>query len=112
MPEYRNTISKVFSVFFDREQIPVLKNHVPVYRYFAYRYTGRKFTGTVQLRSDLSDTEGDLKGTEKELQSALFYYEKIKPQCVDAGVSYEERVAKREAEIESLKTALKILSDV
>merc|ERR1719171_898516 len=50
--------------------------------------------------------------TEKELQSALFYYEKIKPQCVDAGVSYEERVAKREAEIESLKTALKILSDV
>jgi len=65
-----------------------------------------------QKESDLSDTEGDLKGTEKELQSALFYYEKIKPQCVDAGVSYEERVAKREAEIESLKTALKILSDV
>merc|ERR1719224_388344 len=54
----------------------------------------------------------DIKGTEKELQSALFYYEKLKPQCVDAGVSYEERVAKREAEIESLKTALKILSDV
>jgi hypothetical protein len=66
----------------------------------------------VQKESDLSDTEGDLKGTEKELQSALFYYEKLKPQCVDAGVSYEERVAKREAEIESLKTALKILSDV
>jgi len=65
-----------------------------------------------QKESDLSDTEGDLKGTEKELQSALFYYEKLKPQCVDAGVSYEERVAKREAEIESLKTALKILSDV
>jgi hypothetical protein len=65
-----------------------------------------------EKESDLSDTEGDLKGTEKELQSALFYYEKIKPQCVDAGVSYEERVAKREAEIESLKTALKILSDV
>merc|ERR1719460_3298750 len=55
-----------------------------------------------QKESDLSDTEGDLKGTEKELQSALFYYEKLKPQ----------RVAKREAEIESLKTALKILSDV
>merc|ERR1719352_1441074 len=65
-----------------------------------------------EKESDLSDTEGDLKGTEKELQSALFYYEKIKPQCVDAGVSYEERVAKRQAEIESLKTALKILSDV
>merc|ERR1719420_1933304 len=65
-----------------------------------------------QKESDLSDTTGDLKGTEKELQSATFYWEKLKPQCVDAGVSYEERVAKREAEIESLKTALKILSDV
>jgi hypothetical protein len=65
-----------------------------------------------QKESDLSDTTADLKGTEKELQSALFYYEKLKPQCVDAGVSYEERVSKREAEIESLKTALKILSDV
>merc|ERR1719498_683604 len=66
----------------------------------------------IQKESDLSDTTADLKGTEKELQSALFYYEKLKPQCVDAGVSYEDRVAKREAEIESLKTALKIFSDV
>jgi len=63
-----------------------------------------------QKESDLNDTENDMKGTEKELQSALFYYEKLKPSCVDAGVSYEDRVAKREEEIESLKTALKILS--
>jgi septal ring factor EnvC (AmiA/AmiB activator) len=63
-----------------------------------------------QKESDVNDTENDLKGTEKELQSALFYYEKLKPSCVDAGVSYEDRVAKREEEIESLKTALKILS--
>ena len=29
----------------------------------------------------------------------LEYYDKLKPSCVDAGVSYEERVARREAEI-------------
>merc|ERR1719420_1355880 len=35
-----------------------------------------------EKESDLSDTEGDLKGTEKELQSALVYYEKLKPCCI------------------------------
>ena len=30
--------------------------------------------------------------------------------CVDAGVSYEDRVARRKEEIESLQEALKILS--
>jgi uncharacterized protein YoxC len=64
-----------------------------------------------EAESDLSDSESDMKGAQKELDAALVYYEKLKPSCVDAGVSYEERVAKREAEIESLKTALKILSD-
>merc|ERR1719316_1344600 len=34
-------------------------------------------------------------------ESALQYYEKLKPSCVDAGESYEERVARRKAEIES-----------
>jgi len=60
--------------------------------------------------SDLNDTTNDLKGTEKELQSAQFYFEKLEPKCVDAGVSHEERVAAREKEIESLKQALEILS--
>merc|ERR1719324_1900274 len=33
-------------------------------------------------------------------------YEKLKPSCIDAGESYEERVARRKEEIESLKEAL------
>merc|ERR1719213_115329 len=52
----------------------------------------------------------DLEGTKEELQAALEYYDKLKPSCIETGVSYEERVAKRKEEIESLQTALKILN--
>jgi len=52
----------------------------------------------------------DLKGVSEELTAALAYYEKLKPSCIDAGESYEERVARRKEEIESLKEALKILN--
>merc|ERR1719171_2597100 len=48
--------------------------------------------------------------TQKELDAAMAYYEKLKPSCVDAGISYEDRVARRKEEIESLQEALKILS--
>jgi len=51
----------------------------------------------------------DLATTQKELDAALEYFEKLKPSCVDAGVSYEDRVAQRENEIQSLKEAVKIL---
>jgi len=57
----------------------------------------------------LQEAKTDLAGTQKELDAALAYYDKLKPSCVDAGESYEERVARREAEIDSLKEALKIL---
>jgi len=40
----------------------------------------------------------------------MSYYEKLKPSCVDAGENYEERVARRKEEIESLGEALKILA--
>jgi|Transcript_47121 hypothetical protein len=52
----------------------------------------------------------DLEGTQKELDAALAYYDKLKPSCVDAGVSYEDRVGRRKEEIESLQEALKILN--
>merc|ERR1719213_713221 len=50
-----------------------------------------------EAESDLSDSESDLKGAQKELDAALVYYEKLKPSCITPTVSYEERVAKREA---------------
>jgi len=58
----------------------------------------------------LTEKKEDLVGTQKELTAALAYYEKLKPTCVDSGISYEDRVARRKAEIESLGEALKILS--
>jgi uncharacterized protein YoxC len=61
--------------------------------------------------SDLNDAQKDLQGVQRELDAALFYYEKLKPSCVDAGVSYDDRVKRREEEIESLREALRILSD-
>jgi len=59
---------------------------------------------------ELTSTNKDLKGSQSELDAALAYYDKLKPTCVDAGLSYEERVARREAEIQSLKEALNILN--
>jgi len=60
------------------------------------------------------ETNRDLKKqlalTQEELDAANAYYEKLKPDCVDLGLSYEERKRMREEEIESLKEALKILS--
>merc|ERR1719218_272242 len=68
--------------------------------------------GKLKTRKDaeLTQTKSDLKGAQGELDAALAYYDKLKPSCVDAGVNYEERVARREAEIQSLKEALSILS--
>jgi len=58
----------------------------------------------------LQEKRNDLEGTQKELDAALAYFDKLKPSCVDSGVSYEDRVARRKEEIESLQEALKILN--
>lgn len=52
----------------------------------------------------------DLASTQKELDAALRYFDKLKPSCVNAGVTYEDRVKRRQEELESLQEALKILN--
>jgi len=52
----------------------------------------------------------DMEGTEQELNAAFAYFDKLKPSCVDAGVDYDDRVLRRNEEIESLRGALRILS--
>uniref|UniRef100_A0A0G4GXD6 Uncharacterized protein n=1 Tax=Chromera velia CCMP2878 TaxID=1169474 RepID=A0A0G4GXD6_9ALVE len=52
----------------------------------------------------------DLEDTQKQLDAAKEYFEKLKPACLETGSSYEQRVADREEEIASLKQALAILS--
>jgi len=58
----------------------------------------------------LSVKTGDLEGAQKELDAALGYFDKLKPSCIDAGVSYDDRVMRRKEEIESLRDALRILN--
>jgi len=58
----------------------------------------------------LAEDTKDMKGTQDELIAADRYYEKLVPQCIDQGMTWEERVKARESEISSLKQALKILS--
>jgi cell division septum initiation protein DivIVA len=69
-----------------------------------------KTTKKINQESALTAKKADLEGTQKELDAALAYYDKLKPSCVDAGVSYEDRVARRKEEIESLQEALRILN--
>jgi len=58
----------------------------------------------------LTEKNQDLQGTQKELDAALAYFDKLKPACVDSGVSYEDRVARRKEEVENLQEALKMMN--
>jgi len=60
--------------------------------------------------SALAQAQTDLKTTQEQLDKALEYFEKLKPTCVASGITYEERVKRREEEIVSLQEALKILA--
>jgi len=71
---------------------------------------GHKEAKRKETQSALAATEEELKLTQTQLDKAIEYYEKLKPTCVDSGITYEERVRKREEEIQSLQEALKILT--
>jgi chromosome segregation ATPase len=61
----------------------------------------------VDKKKALNETEKDLKAMQTQLDSALAYYDKLKPACIYTGEKYEDRVARRQAEIEGLEDALK-----
>jgi hypothetical protein len=58
----------------------------------------------------LREDTADLKSTQDQLLAANRYYDKLVPQCIDPGMTFEERTQARAAEIASLKEALRILS--
>jgi len=58
----------------------------------------------------LQEDTADLKATQDELLAADRVYKNLVPQCIDQGMTWDERVAARQAEINSLKEALKLLS--
>jgi len=60
--------------------------------------------------TDIKRKMNDLEDTTDLLDKALQELEELKPTCVDTGMSYKERVAKREEEIKALESALTILA--
>lgn len=58
----------------------------------------------------LVSTKRSLEQTQSELDAAVAYYEKLKPDCIDSGITWEERIKRRKEELESLQEAYKILS--
>lgn len=62
------------------------------------------------LATQLEQAKEDQSSTSEELDAVLAYIDKLKPQCETKAMSYEEKTAKRNAEIEGLKEALSILS--
>merc|ERR1719271_2411973 len=65
--------------------------------------------GTAEL--DINTATDDKKNQGGLLQAALDELEKLHPVCVATGMSHEERVARREQEIDALKKALVILQE-
>merc|ERR1719160_2336436 len=57
----------------------------------------------------LKNSGEDKDMTSKELDAVISYMDKLKPQCETKAMSYAEKKARREAEIEGLKEALSIL---
>lgn len=77
---------------------------------------GGKTTKTELNEDDLETTKTAIVEKSKDMQTnmdlvdkALEELEELKPLCIDTGMSYEERVEKREEEIDALKRALCIL---
>mmetsp|Transcript_44791 Transcript_44791/g.101407 ORF Transcript_44791/g.101407 Transcript_44791/m.101407 type:complete len:313 (+) Transcript_44791:972-1910(+) len=68
------------------------------------------YTGELERNeANLHDAKNELSDEQSELDTALGYYEELKSECIKQPISYEERVAARKAEIESLRNALQML---
>jgi hypothetical protein len=70
------------------------------------KYKTQEFTGLDKAISDLSS---DLASEKTEYAAVMEYYGKVKDRCIAVPETYEERKARREAEITGLKEALNIL---
>merc|ERR1719230_1417898 len=72
------------------------------------KYKTQEFT---QLDKAIGEMTADRETKNTELAAVLEYYEKLKDRCIAKPETYEERKARREAEIAGLKEALKILEE-
>merc|ERR1719311_78902 len=77
-----------------------------------------KETGLENAKDDLKIASGDLvatlnklKDNQKLLDMSLQALETLRPACVDTGMSWDEKVKRRDAEIQALKDALEVFED-
>jgi len=70
-----------------------------------------KAAEAVGLDKTISELSGDRDTSNTELAAVMEYYGQIKERCVAKPETYEERKARREAEISGLKDALAILEN-
>jgi len=72
------------------------------------KYKTQEFKG---LDKSIAELSSERDTTNTELDAVLEYYAKIKDRCIAKPETYEERKARREAEIQGLKEALEILEN-
>jgi len=72
------------------------------------KYKAAEATG---LDKEISELSSDRDTSNTELSAVMEYYGQIKERCIAKPESYEERKARRQAEIEGLKEALSILEN-
>merc|ERR1719454_2800725 len=60
----------------------------------------------IETESLIAEDKASLEEEQSLLDKSIQEIMELQPACVETGMSYEERVAKREQEIESLKEAL------
>jgi chromosome segregation ATPase len=72
------------------------------------KYKGQEATA---LDKEIAELSSDRETSNTELAAVLEYYGKIKERCIAKPETYEERKARREAEISGLRDALSILEN-
>merc|ERR1719382_498506 len=72
------------------------------------KYKTQEFTG---LDKNIAAMSADRETANTELDAVMDYYGKVKDRCIAKPETYEQRKARREAEINGLKQALSILND-
>jgi len=72
------------------------------------KYKTQEFKG---LDAEITELASDKGTSSKELAAVMEYYGKIKDRCIAKPETYEERTARRQAEIDGLKQAQQILED-
>lgn len=69
-------------------------------------YKTKQFTG---FDKDITDLSSDIATSKEQLQAVVDYYTKLNERCIEKPEKFEERQARRQAEIDGLKEAKAVL---